>query len=252
MAHRKLRRSVDSRTSSIARGLVEVPRPDRNEFHELVHRPTPIKDPRVRFAVTQVALACIGLQVQIQQVAASCKAAQQAFAVVFPEDESRHQITEMFENLGLLVMHSSDGPMAEALETLIVLALHASDDDQQARGLSTLAQTLGLDTADIALDEEEVPKAPRGAAANSSSPRAGAPRLSSGDDKLRIEAIAQVAVARKLPVIIVEPEGGSLVLVGYTEDRTHGAKLCELDCDFAEAQRIVVLVTRMVLKGLGD
>lgn len=243
---------MDSRTSSIARGLVEVPKPDRNEFHELVHRPTPIKDPRVRFAVTQVALACIGLQVQIQQVAASCKAAQQAFAVVFPEDEQRHQITEMFEQLGLLVMHSSDGPMAEALETLVVLALHASDDDQQVRGLSTLAQTLGLDTADIALDEEEVPKAPRGnTAAGSSTSRPGAPRLNSCEDRLRVEAVAQVAVARKLPVIIVEPEGGSLVLVGYTEDRTHGAKLCELDCDFAEAQRIVVLVTRMVLKGLG-
>jgi hypothetical protein len=247
-APKKLRRSIDARTSSIAKGLVELHKPEYNEFHERVVRPTPIKDPRVRFAVISVATACLGLQTQMQQVAAACKAAQQAFAVVFPEDETRHQIEEMFENLGLLIMHSSDGPMTEALEVLVVLALHAADDESQMRALSAAAASLGLDTSDIALDDEDSTKAPRG---RTNSKRDALTRLTSASDRLQVEAVAQVAVARNLPLIGVEPDGGKFRLVGCTVDRSRSDRLCELDCDFPEAQRIVVLVTKFVNRALG-
>jgi len=247
---RKLRRSIDSRTASFAKDLVETPDVTQDDRTKGVRRPSKIKDPRVRFAVLNVALACIGLTTQIQQVASSCKTAQQVFASVFPEDnEAKDHAIELFENLGMLIMNATEGQMSEAIETLVVLAMHAADSDGEVRTLSLLAQSLGLDTSDIALDEEEVPRQAK-TTPESSEPRAPATCLFSSDDRLRIEAVAQVAITRRLPIVTAEADGTRLMLVGYTEDRNRAERLCELDCDFAEAQRIVVLMTRLVEKGL--
>jgi len=229
----KIRRNIDARTSSFAKEIAK---------HAA-------KDPRLRFAVLNVALGCTGLANQIQQIAASCTNAQQAFAAVFPEDsDARAHAVEMFENLGQLIMHSTDGPLTEALETLIVVAIRAAASDQEARLLSVQAGALGLDTADIALDEDDLPRQSKSQAPDG--PKAPSTSLCSSDDRLRLEAVAQVAIVRRLPHVGCEADGAKLVLVGYTESRDRAERLCELDCDFTEAQRIVVIMTRIVEKGL--
>jgi hypothetical protein len=201
--------------------------------------------------VLNVALACTGLANQIQQIAASCSNAQHAFSSVFPEDsDARSHAVEMFENLGQLIMHSTEGPLTEALETLIVVAIRAASSDQEARLLSVQAGSLGLDTADIALDEDDVPRQAK-SQAPSEGPKTPSTSLSSSEDRLRLEAVAQVAITRRLPLVGCEADGKKLVLTGYTESRNRAERLCELDCDFSEAQRIVVVVARLVEKGIG-
>ena len=231
----KLRRHIGNRTSSFAK--------------EIAKHAT--KDPRLRFSIVQVALACTGLANQMQQVAASCKNAQQTFAGIFPEDsDARAHAIELFENLGMLIMHSAEGPLTEAIETLLVVAIRSASSEAESRTMSIQASSLGLDTADIALDEEDLPRHPKSKAEAADHVKAPSTSLTSSSDRLRLEAVAQVAITRRLPIVGAEADGTKLVLVGYTEARSRAERLCELDCDFSEAQRIVVIVSRMVEKGL--